>query len=125
MSETERILTKHAPLIGPGRGHDLRLRQTAALAAAQRVPGAGSADDVRLTVGAYLQAMAEDELAAVPSALADLLALLDDATSVAYVRSAASAGAGAGEWQAIAEAIERIRGRAERVEISDQEHDLR
>lgn len=125
MSETERILTKHAPLIGPGRGRDLRLRQTAALAAAQRVPGAGSADDVRLAVGAYLQAMAEDELADVPGALADLLALLDDATSVAYERSVASTGAGAGEWQTIAEAIERIRGRAERVEISDREHDPR
>ncbi|CAB4897541.1 unannotated protein [freshwater metagenome] len=85
----------------------------------------GSTDGVRLAVGAYLRAMAQDEFDAVPGALADFLALLDDATSVAYERSAAAAGARAGEWQAIAEAIERLRGRAERAEISDREHDPR
>lgn len=122
---SERILTKHAPLIGPGRGRDLQRRQSAALEVARRASGAGSPEAVRLIVDAYLHAMATDELDAVPGALSDLLGLLDDATSVAYERSAAATGGGAREWHAIAEALERIRGRAERAETNDREHDPR
>lgn len=122
----ERILTKHAPLVGAGNGGaDLRARQQAALEQAQRVPGAGSADDVRLAVGTYLQVMATGELDATPGALGDLLGLLDDATAIAHERSAAAIAGSARDWQTVALALEALRSTAQQIETIDEEDDPR
>jgi len=117
------ILTKHAPLLGADAaltgGRDLYESQQAALAEAQRVPGAGSAGDVRQAVDVYLHRMAADELAAIPGFLSDLLALLDDAAAIAYERSAATTDGEAHDWRTIARAIEGIRSGAEQVQKGD------
>jgi hypothetical protein len=117
-SMTALPLTKHAPLLGAGAtiagGRDLYKRQQAALAAAQRVPGVGSADDVRQAVSAYLHHIARDELADVTSTLNDVLTLLDDAAATAHHRSTETDTAAG--WRAIARAIEDVRRQAEQLE---------
>ena len=125
-----RILTKHAPLLGAGAaltgGRDLHDRQRVALAEAQRVPGVGSADDVRQVVGAYLQQMVADETAAIPGPMSDLLALLDDAQAVAFERAAAAGtGAAGSDWATIAHAIGGVRTAAETAERTYDDGDPR
>lgn len=111
------VLTKHAPLVGPGQGgRDLYDRQQAAL---ERAAAAGGADLVaaRRIVAAYLQRMVQDELDAVPGPMSDLLALLDDAGAVAMERAAAAVGGAVlRDWDGIGHALLGLRRQAELAE---------
>lgn len=124
---TPPILTKHAPLIGPDDGgRDLYDRQEVALDRAVATSEGTDRDVVRRIVAAYLQQMGRDELDAVPGAMSDLLALLDDAAAVAMERAAAAAGGAATrDWDGIGRALLGLRTQAELAEQLHPDSDPR
>lgn len=115
------VLTKHAPLVGPDDGgRDLYDRQQVALDDAVAASGAADRDAVRRIVAAYLQQMVREELDAVPGAMSDLLAMLDDAAAVAMERAAAAVGGAATrDWDGIGHALLGLR---EQAELAEQLH---